>query len=190
MTTKPPTCTEMGETVYTCEVCGFEYKEEGEYPSGHSYTATVVKSPSCTEDGQRHYHCDKCGYEYTASILAMGHNYSIADEQNEDGSTKRIYTCANCGDTYTQDLGNQTEMVTSYVEYLFEQYSPYMIWVFLATAGVWSIFMGIMIIIAHKHEEKEKAKKMLVNYLVGLVIIFGILVAAPYLVRGIAALVT
>lgn len=190
MTTKQPTCTEMGETVYTCEVCGFEYKEEGEYPSGHSYTATVVKSPSCTEDGQRHYHCDKCGYEYTASIPATGHNYSITDEQNEDGSTKRVYTCANCGDTYTQDLGNQTEMVTNYVEYLFEQYSPYMIWVFLATAGVWSIFMGIMIIIAHKHEEKEKAKKMLVNYLVGLVIIFGILVAAPYLVRGIAALVT
>ena len=31
---------------------------------------------------------------------------------------------------------------------------------------------------------------MLVNYLVGLVVIFGILVAAPYLVRGIAALVT
>ena len=190
MTTKPPTCTEMGETVYTCEVCGFEYKEEGEYPSGHSYTATVVKSPSCTEDGQRNYHCDKCGYEYTASIPATGHDYSITDEQNEDGSTKRVYTCANCGDTYTQDLGNQTEMVTNYVEYLFEQYSPYMIWVFLATAGVWSIFMGIVIIIAHKHEEKEKAKRMLVNYLIGLVVIFGILVAAPYVVRGIAALVT
>ena len=190
MTTKPATCTEMGETVYTCEVCGFEYKEEGEYPSGHSYTTSITKSPTCTEEGQRHYRCDKCGYEYTASIPATGHDYRITDEQNEDGSTKRVYTCANCGDTYTQDLGNQTEMVTNYVEYLFEQYSPYMIWVFLATAGVWSIFMGIMIIIAHKHEEKEKAKKMLVNYLVGLVIIFGILVAAPYLVRGIAALVT
>lgn len=190
MTTKPATCTEMGETVYTCEVCGFEYKEEGEYPSGHSYTTSITKSPTCTQDGQRHYYCDKCGYEYTASIPATGHDYRITDEQNDDGSTKRVYTCANCGDTYTQDLGNQTEMVTNYVEYLFEQYSPYMIWVFLATAGVWSIFMGIMIIIAHKHEEKEKAKKMLVNYLVGLVIIFGILVAAPYLVRGIAALVT
>ena len=190
MTTKPAICTEMGKTVYTCEVCGFEYKEDGEYPSGHSYTTSITKSPTCTQDGQRHYYCDKCGYEYTASIPATGHDYSITDEQNEDGSTKRVYTCANCGDTFTQDLGNQTEMVTNYVEYLFEQYSPYMIWVFLATAGVWSVFMGIMIIIAHKHEEKEKAKRMLVNYLVGLVIIFGILVAAPYFVRGIAALVT
>ena len=50
--------------------------------------------------------------------------------------------------------------------------------------------MGIMIIIAHRNEEKEKAKRMLVNYLIGLVVIFGILVAAPYLVRGIAVLVT
>lgn len=114
----------------------------------------------------------------------------ITDEVREDGSTKRTYTCAICGDTYVQDLGNQTEKVTSYVEYLFQQYSPYMIWVFLATAGVWSIFMGVMLIIAHKNEEKEKAKRMLANYLVGLVVIFGILVAAPYLVRGIAVLVT
>lgn len=190
MSSKPPTCTEMGETVYICEVCGFEYKEEGEYPSGHSYTTTITKSPTCTQEGQRHYHCDKCGYEYTASIPASGHDYSITDEVNENGSTTRVYTCANCGDVYTQELGNQAEEVTSYVEYLFKQYSPYMIWVFLATAGVWSIFMGIMIIIAHKNEEKEKAKRMLVNYLIGLVVIFGILVAAPYLVRGIAASVT
>ena len=65
-----------------------------------------------------------------------------------------------------------------------------MMWVFLATAGVWSIAMGIAIIIATKNEDKAKAKKMLVNYGIGLIIIFAILVAAPYLVKGIAALVT
>mgnify|MGYP003313020390 FL=1 len=74
--------------------------------------------------------------------------------------------------------------------YLFEEYSPYMMWVFLATAGVWSIAMGIAIIIATKNEDKVKAKKMLVNYGIGLVVIFVLLVAAPYLVRGIAALVS
>ena len=47
-----------------------------------------------------------------------------------------------------------------------------------------------MMILARKNDDKEKAKRMLVNYLIGLVVIFGILVAAPYLVRGIAALVT
>ena len=64
-----------------------------------------------------------------------------------------------------------------------------MIYVFLATSGVWSIAMGIAIAIAKKNEEKEKAKKMLVNYCIGMVVIFVILVAAPLLVRGIAALI-
>ena len=44
--------------------------------------------------------------------------------------------------------------------------------------------------IAHKNEDKEKARRMLVNYFIGLVVIFAILVACPYLIRGIAALVT
>ena len=188
-TSSPPTCTDMGEKIYICEVCGFEHREEGEYPSGHMFTAIVKKSPSCTSEGLRDYHCDKCGYEYSSVIPAKGHHYNLIDESNENGSVQRTYSCENCGDSYTQELGNQTEQVTNYVESLFEQYSPYMIWVFLGTTGIWSIFMGIMLIIAHKNEEKEKAKKMFVNYLIGLVVIFGILVAAPYLVRGIAALI-
>ncbi len=65
-----------------------------------------------------------------------------------------------------------------------------MIWVFLATTGIWSIVMGIMIITAQKNEEKEKAKKMLVNYFIGLIAIFILLVACPYLIKGIGILIT
>ena len=65
-----------------------------------------------------------------------------------------------------------------------------MIWVFLATAGVWSAAMGIAIIIATKNEDKVKARKMLVNYGIGLIVIFILLVAAPLLVKGIAGLIT
>lgn len=189
-TEEPPTCTESGKTVYTCSACGFEYMEEGDLPSGHVYVSEIVKNATCTQDGERHHRCEKCGEEYSSVIPKTGHNYMITDEEREDGSTKRTYTCTICGNTYVQDLGNQTEKVTNYVEYLFAQYSPYMIWVFLATAGVWSIVMGVMFAIAHKNEDKEKAKKMIVNYVIGLIVIFCILVAAPYLVRGIAALVT
>ena len=63
-------------------------------------------------------------------------------------------------------------------------------WVFLAAAGMWSIALGVMIIIAQKNEDKEKAKKMLVNYAIGLVVIAIILVACPFLMRGIAALIS
>ena len=47
-----------------------------------------------------------------------------------------------------------------------------------------------MIAIAKKNDEKEKAKKMLVNYVIGLVVIAVIVVACPYLIRGIASLIT
>lgn len=64
------------------------------------------------------------------------------------------------------------------------------LWVLLASSGIWSIVIGVMIAIAHKNEEKEKAKKMLINFVIGLVVIAVIVVACPYLIRGIAALVT
>ncbi len=59
----------------------------------------------------------------------------------------------------------------------------------LLTAGVWSIVMGVFFAIAQKNEDKEKARKMIKNYVIGLVVIFAILVACPYLVKGIAALI-
>ena len=102
----------------------------------------------------------------------------------------RHYDCSECGYSYSEDKGNQYEVVTSYIEYLFEEYSPYMIWVFLSTAGVWSIVMGVALIIAYRNEDKIKAKQMVKNYVIGLVLIFGILVAMPYLVNGIAYLIT
>ncbi len=49
--------------------------------------------------------------------------------------------------------------------------------------------MGIMFVIATRSEDKMRAKKMILNYIIGLGVIFAILVACPYLVRGIAYLV-
>ena len=44
-------------------------------------------------------------------------------------------------------------------------------------------------LMAKTDEDKEKARKMIKNYVIGLVVIFAILVACPYLVKGIAALI-
>lgn len=189
--TEEATCTEYGKTVYTCQVCGYEEEvPDGVYPTGHNYSNFIVKAATCTQDGERRYVCDKCGDEYTEVIPAMGHNYAITDTSSENGITTRVYTCTVCGDSYSQELGDQYEEVSSYVEELFETYSPYMWWVFLATTAIWSIVMGVFFAIAQKNEDKEKAKKMIVNYFIGLVVIFAILVACPYLIRGIAALIT
>lgn len=189
--TKEPTCEAFGMTVYTCQVCGHEQSEEsGDYPTGHNYSNSIVKTATCMQDGERRFVCDKCADIYAEIIVAPGHSYAITDTTSENGNTTRVYTCTACGASYTQELGDQYEEVTSYVEDLFEQYRPYMVWVFLATAVIWSIVMGVFFAIAHKNEDKEKARKMIVNYFVGLVVIFVILVACPFLIRGIAALVT
>lgn len=190
ITTIEATCTRNGYTLHSCVRCNEEYKSDEVLATGHLYSSVVVRYSTCESDGERYHSCDRCGDEYRTVIPATGHFYQITDEQKSGGTIRRTYTCNVCGDRYTEDLGDQYEKVTTYVEYLFDQYSPYMIWVFLATAGVWSIAIGIAIIIAHKNEDKEKAKKMLVNYLIGIVVIFCIFVACPFLVRGIAILVT
>ena len=186
-----PTCTEFGKTQYECQVCNYNYADnDGTYPTGHSYTITVIKEPTCTAEGLRRSCCDNCGHTYETAIASNGHEYEIADVESAHGKTTRTYTCKNCEEKYRQELGNQYEEVSNYVEYLFKQYEPYMWWVLLVTAGVWSIALGVMIIIAQKNEDKEKAKKMLVNYVIGLVVIAIILVACPFLMRGIATLIS
>ncbi|MBQ3505158.1 MAG: hypothetical protein IJA89_00095 [Clostridia bacterium] len=184
------TCTEEGCVLHICLTCGYEYKTDIVKPMGHSLETNVLLASTCEETGERYYGCTKCDYERIDEIPAQGHNYELVDEENEEGVITRTYVCTVCAKSYEQDMGAQYEKVSNYVEYLFDEYSPYMVWVFLATAGVWSIAMGIAMIIAHKNEDKAKAKKMLVNYGIGLVVIFAILVAVPYLVRGIAFLVS
>ena len=188
-TTVEVTCTQNGCVKHTCIKCGFTYETNVIPALGHKYVSEVTRQVTCEEDGNRHHTCTRCGDQYDTAIPHFGHTFEIVDEHNDGGTVVRVYRCSVCGYSYTQDLGNQYEEVSNYVEYLFQQYSPYMIYVFLATSGVWSIAMGIAIAIAKKNEEKEKAKKMLVNYCIGMVVIFVILVAAPLLVRGIAALV-
>lgn len=186
----PSNCTDSEHIVYKCTLCGDSYETEGSYPTGHNYYNEVVVEPTCTTDGLRRSTCEYCGYSYDTKIVANGHNYKIADTTTKNGKTTRTYTCLDCGHSYKQELGDQYEEVTNYVEYLFEQYEPYMWWVLLAAAGVWSIVIGVMIAIAQKNEDKEKARKMLINYVIGLVVIAVIVVACPFLIRGIAALVT
>ena len=188
--TAEPTCTESGGIYHVCVRCGFSYESDTVFPSGHSYESEIVKSATCTEEGERHYRCVKCGDEYADVIPPAGHDYQITDSYTENGVTNREYVCSRCGEHRTEQIGVEYEKVGNYIETLFDTYSPYMVWIFLGTAGVWSIAMGIAIIVAHRNEEKEKAKKMLISYAVGLVVIFAILVACPYLIRGVAALLT
>ena len=183
------TCVEPGGVNHICVVCEYSYVTEKQDALGHSYSSTVTRVSSCVSQGLRTHTCDNCSQQYTTVIPCLDHKYVVSDTET-NGSVTRHYDCSECGHSYSEDKGNQYEVVTSYIEYLYEEYSPYMIWVFLSTAGVWSIVMGVALIIAYRNEDKIKAKQMVKNYVIGLVLIFGILVAMPYLVNGIAYLIT
>ena len=183
------TCEEEGFTLHTCLSCGNQYKDNIVPATGHDYETEVVREPHCETDGERKFHCTKCEKEYYSDIPATGHNYELTGTEEVNGENIRTYVCTNCGAITTQNMGEQYEQVSSYIGYLFGQYQPYMWWVLLATAGVWSIVMSVFFAIAQKNEDKEKARKMIKNYVIGLVVIFAILVACPYLVKGIAALI-
>ena len=183
------TCEEEGFTLHTCSSCGNQYKDNIVPATGHDYETEVVREPRCETAGERKFHCARCGKEHYSDIPATGHNYELTGTEEVNGENIRTYVCTNCGAITTQNMGEQYEQVSSYIGYLFGQYQPYMWWVLLATAGVWSIVMGVFFAIAQKNEDKEKARKMIKNYVIGLVVIFAILVACPYLVKGIAALI-
>lgn len=189
-TQREPTCTESGGTFHTCIFCSNEYKTNEILPVGHSYNTEILKEPNCTNEGKRRYYCTKCADEYTIIIPATGHNYQLLSENNKNGVVERTYKCSDCGDNYSESLGDQYDKVATYIIDLVNKYSPYIIYVFTATVGVWSIGMGVAYAVATKNEDKVKAKKMLVNYIIGIVAIFVILVALPYLVKGIAILLS
>ena len=99
----PATCTEPGERVLLCAVCGETLTEEIT-PLGHEYAETRLE-PTCAEPGSVIYVCSRCGDTYAEDLPALGHDYEATRLEPtcaQPGSM--IYVCANCGDTYAEDL--------------------------------------------------------------------------------------
>lgn len=182
------TCTSDGMIRHKCARCGEYYDTDVSKSKGHDFVSEILKVASCTEDGIRHFVCTKCGYEKEEVIRSFGHDYEVYDEMEESGDILRRRVCKSCGEERVEILESKYESVANYIVYLFDEYSPYMWPIFGGTASIWSIFMGISIVMATRSEEKQKAKKMIFSYLIGLVVIGVILVAAPYLAYGIASL--
>lgn len=185
-----PTCTTDGGVKNYCTLCEYYYMSEEVLALGHEYETIVTKVATCVEKGVRQFDCKNCSDYYCVDIPKLEHNYEMIDTETKNGVVKRTYECTHCKDSYEQEMGEQYDKVANFIEDIFDKYSPYMVWVFVGTAGVWSIAMGVMMIIAHKNDDKEKAKRMLRNYIIGMIAIFVILMATPILVRGIATLIT
>lgn len=66
-----PTCTEWGYTTYTCEQCGYSYRDDCTLPR-HNY-AVKTTPPTCVDAGTTVYTCTVCGDTFTETAEPTGH---------------------------------------------------------------------------------------------------------------------
>ena len=108
---KDSTCTEAGEKVYTCKVCG-ETKTEEVAALGHSYSEewTVDKEATCEEAGSKSHHCTRPGCDSkteVTEIAALGHEWGEGKETKAPTCTEageKTYTCTRCDKTKTEAI--------------------------------------------------------------------------------------
>ena len=108
---KDSTCTEAGEKVYTCKVCG-ETKTEEIAALGHSYSEewTVDKEATCEEAGSKSHHCTRPGCDSKSEVTvieALGHEWGEGKETKAPTCTEageKTYTCTRCDATKTEAI--------------------------------------------------------------------------------------
>ena len=108
---KDSTCTEAGEKVYTCKVCG-ETKTEAIEALGHAYSEewTVDKEATCEEAGSKSHHCTRLGCDSKSEVTeieALGHEWGEGKETKAPTCTEageKTYTCTRCNATKTEAI--------------------------------------------------------------------------------------
>ena len=108
---KDSTCTEAGEKVYTCKVCG-ETKTEAIEALGHAYSEewTVDKEATCEEAGSKSHHCTRPGCDSKTDVTvieALGHEWGEGTETKAPTCTEageKTYTCTRCDKTKTEAI--------------------------------------------------------------------------------------
>ena len=191
---------------YECQDCdAFYYESTGtEERTTHDLsnaTSTISQAPTCTASGIRAGTCALCGEEGSMEIPALDHDWVVVDQNFDEASntTTVRYECSRCTSTKSEQVKAETdgggigvsvdlsEILNRVAEYYQESiYGPYqslLLMLFGIFAAIWGIPVGVSYIIARKQDDKEKAKKMLVNFVVGIVVSFCLLVAAPFLVN-------
>ena len=107
--TKEPTCTEAGETTFTC-VDGDDSYTQVIQPLGHNFSSeyTVDKEPTHTEAGSKSQHCSRCdAKQNVTSIPATGHKYNDGVVTKKPTCTEKgvkTFTCVDGDHSYTEEI--------------------------------------------------------------------------------------
>ena len=107
--TKEPTCTEAGETTFTC-VDGDDSYTQVIQPLGHNFSSeyTVDKEPTHIEAGSKSQHCSRCdAKQNVTSIPATGHKYNSGIVTKKPTCTEKgvkTFTCVDGDYSYTEEI--------------------------------------------------------------------------------------
>ncbi len=93
-TVVPPTCTEIGYTIFGCEDCDVSYIGDFKDPC-HDYEEKVV-SNTCTTDGSITYTCKDCGYSYVETLPAAHKFTSVVTAPTCTTGGYTTHTCTVC----------------------------------------------------------------------------------------------
>ena len=106
----PPTCTQGGYALYTCEECDYSYTAEWVDATGHSFVIDVAVAPSCTATGwSEGEHCALCGLvkREQEPIEKIPHRYDSGTLIKQPNCTEngiKRYTCEICKNYYDESL--------------------------------------------------------------------------------------
>ncbi len=112
--TRQPTEWAEGERTFTCQVCGYQYKEAIGKHNHYYYRVTTLKWADCTNKGEIEHYCE-CGDSYIEEVPALGHDYKavITKKATTEAEGIKTYTCSRCGHSYTEKIaklsGGSTE---------------------------------------------------------------------------------
>ena len=98
-----PTCTKEGYVEYTCQICGYSYRDTftDKNPDNHSYAAYSTVPATCENHGYTSYKCTSCGaIKYDDFTSAPNHSFGewnlvFTPECANKGVEERF--CENCG---------------------------------------------------------------------------------------------
>ncbi len=109
-TTVKPTCTEGGEMIRSCSVCGVEETKTID-ALGHDYSEqwTIDEEADCVNDGSKSHHCTRCkAKKDITSIPATGHKYvETVVEPSYSNRGYTLYECSVCGYSYKDNYEEQ-----------------------------------------------------------------------------------
>ena len=95
-----PTCTEFGYTTYTCNLCGYSYKDNYTAPSHTPGQWTVITPATLKDSGEQVLICSVCGAEIEHQVLPphVEGEWVLVDEPDYGVPGLEQLRCADCGE--------------------------------------------------------------------------------------------